>query len=316
MIYTVTLNPSIDYYLQVEEFLVGEVNRAEKNYKCPGGKGINVSRVLKRLDTDSIALGFIGGFTGRYIDRCLKNEGIYTDFIMIEEDTRINVKISGSERTDENGKSRVNSGTEINGQGPYIKTEKIDELFEKLNRLTDEDFVVLAGNVQRSIPRDIYSKIQKRCSKTNAKIIVDTTGEVLTLTLENRPFLIKPNLYELSEIFKSRINSKEEVINYGKKLIDLGAENVIVSMEGEGAILVSNMGAFYSIAPKGLVKNSVGSGDSLIGGFLANYSKSQNILESFKWGIAAGSATAFSQDLCKIEDVKRLLKEVNIKKLV
>lgn len=303
MIYTLTCNPSIDYFLQVENFEEGIINRAKINYKYPGGKGINVSRVLNRLGIESVALGFVGGFTGEFIENYLRDEGIDTDFININEDTRINVKVKSSKET------------EINGEGPRIEEKELTKLFHKLARLTSEDFLVLSGNVQSSIPRDIYSKIQEKCIEKNIKVIVDATGEALILTLKNKPFLIKPNRDELKEIIGAEITTKKDIIIHGKKLMDLGAENVIISMGKEGAILICRDGIYYAEAVKGTVKSSVGAGDSLVGGFLAEYTKSEDIIEAFKWGISAGSSTAFSLDLCTKENVEKLLKEINIIKL-
>ncbi|MCY6957297.1 1-phosphofructokinase [Clostridium brassicae] len=303
MIYTVTFNPSIDYYVKVEDFKLGEVNRCKSNYKYPGGKGINVSRVLKKLGSSSVALGFVGGFTGEYISQCLNNEGINIDFIKINEDTRINVKIKGNEET------------EINGEGPKITKEQLDELLKKIDKLTSEDFLVLAGNVQNSVDRSIYADIQERCLKNNVKVIVDTTGEALKLTLKNRPLLIKPNNHELGEIFNIDIKTEDEIIKYAEELLKLGAQNVIVSMGKKGARLVSKDGVYSSSAPKGELINSVGAGDSLIAGFISEYSRNFNIIEAFRVGIASGSATAFSQDLCTKEKVEELLETIIVNKV-
>ncbi|WP_432403850.1 1-phosphofructokinase [Wukongibacter sp. M2B1] len=303
MIYTITFNPSIDYILQVEDFSLGNVNRVTRDYKYPGGKGINVSRVLNNMKVKSKALGFIGGFTGEYIKNFLHNEGVDTEFIKVEGDTRINVKLKSNEET------------EINGAGPEIKEEDINKLFVKIEELTENDFVVLAGNIQNTLPNDIYAQIQKRCLDNRVKIIVDTTGEALTMTLKYKPFLVKPNVHELSEIFDAKISNMEEVIYYAEKLVEMGAENVIVSMAGDGALLICDEGVYHARAPKGIVKNSVGAGDSLIGGLLANYTDSLSIVEAFKMGVACGSATAFSNDLCKQEDVKELLEKIKIFKV-
>ncbi|TCO68267.1 1-phosphofructokinase [Marinisporobacter balticus] len=302
MIYTVTLNPSIDYVVQVEDFLLGSVNRVNNDYKYPGGKGINVSRVLKNMGVRSQGLGFIGGFTGEYIKRYLEDEDIETDFITVKGDTRINVKLKSDEET------------EINGSGPYIIEENINELLEKMNKLTEKDYLVLAGNIQKSLPRDIYSKIQQKCIENKVKVVVDTTGEALIATLKHHPFLIKPNKEELGEIFDVEMNTKEEIIHYAKNLMTMGAENVIISMAGEGALLICNEGVYHGSVPKGIVKNSVGAGDSLIAGFIASYSQNLNAEEAFRWGIASGSATAFSLDLCKKEEVEKLLDQVKINK--
>ncbi|MCY6483074.1 1-phosphofructokinase [Clostridium aestuarii] len=303
MIYTLTFNPSIDYIVHVKEFKVGEVNRVKKDYKYPGGKGINVSRVLNNLNVKSKALGFIGGFTGEYVKNFLESEGVDTNFISTEGDTRINVKL------------KANEETEINGSGPDIKEDDLKKLFKKLEKLTSDDFLILAGNVQKSLPIDMYAQIQKKCLNNNVKVIVDATGETLKCTLENNPFLIKPNNDELSDIFDTEINTREEIIYYGRKLSEMGAQNVIVSMASEGALLICNEGVYKASAPKGTVKNSVGSGDSLVAGFIAEYSKTLNVTEAFRWGVASGSATAFSVDLCKSEEVKNLIEQVNITKL-
>ncbi|MTK10762.1 MAG: 1-phosphofructokinase [Clostridiaceae bacterium] len=304
MIYTVTFNPSIDYVIKVENFTAGTVNRVVDENKYAGGKGINVSRVLNNLGIKSRALGFIGGFTGQFIESFLKKEEIYTDFIQVNGDTRINVKLSSNEET------------EINGSGPNISDEDLDKLFEKIDTLNSEDILVLAGNVQKSLQRNIYSQIQEKVKDKEVKVIVDTTGEALISTLKHKPFLIKPNNHELGEIFNIEIHKKEDIIKYSQRLREMGAQNVIISMAGEGALLICSEGVYHASAPKGIVKNSVGAGDSLIAGFLASYSKTQDITEAFKYGVASGSATAFSMDLCKREDVEKLLIQVKITKLL
>lgn len=304
MIYTITFNPSIDYIVEVEDFKTGKINRVKSNYKYPGGKGINISRVLNNFGIKNKALGFIGGFTGEYVKSFLEREGIDTDFIRVKGDTRINVKLKSNEET------------EINGDGPHISEENFNELLKKIEDLISNDFLVLAGNVQKTLPRDVYSQIQERCLKSNVKVVVDTTGEVLIKTLNNKPFLIKPNKQELSEIFNIEIKTQEEIIEYGKRLNEMGAQNVIISMAGDGAYFINAKNVYYAIPPKGIVRNSVGAGDSLIAGFLANYSQSLDLLEAFRWGVATGSATAFSLDLCKKEDAINLLDQVCIKKLI
>lgn len=303
MIYTVTFNPSIDYVIQVEEFKVGTVNRVCSDRKYAGGKGINVSRVLNNLGIKSKALGFIGGFTGKFIEDSLKKDGVYTDFIEIEGDTRINVKLKSGEET------------EINGAGPDIKERDIKKLFEKIKSLTCGDYIVLAGNVQKSLPKDIYSRIQQEALDSDVKVIVDTTGTALTATLKYKPFLIKPNIHELGDIFNVEIKEFKEAAHYGEKLRNMGVENVIISMGGDGALLICKEGVYHASSPKGIVKNSVGAGDSLVAGFLAEYSRSSKIIEAFKYGTAAGSATAFSMDLCQRKDVEKLISEINIIKL-
>lgn len=303
MIYTITFNPAIDYLIQLDNFQSGKVNRVESEYKYPGGKGINVSRVLNNLGVKSKALGFIGGFTGEYIINFLEKEGINTEFIKVKEDTRINIKLKSNEET------------EINGAGPSINEGHIYELFKIIDNLKCDDFIILAGNVQKNLPRDIYAQIQQRLLDKDVKVIVDTTEEALKATLKYNPFLIKPNKNELGELFNTKIDSEDEVIYYAKELIEMGSQNVIISMASKGALLVCSDGIYRALPPKGEVKNSVGAGDALIAGFLSSYSKDLNVLEAFKWGVAAGSATAFSMDLCKKEDAENLFKNVEISKL-
>ncbi|AND83894.1 1-phosphofructokinase [Clostridium tyrobutyricum] len=301
MIYTVTFNPSIDYVIQTENLILGDINRVDNEKKFAGGKGINVSRVLNNLGVSSKALGFIGGFTGKFIKDSLVNLGIFTDFIEVKEDTRINVKIKSKQET------------EINGAGPDIDKENLEKLFKKVENLKSEDFIVLAGNVQKSVPRDIYSRIQQRCK--NGKVAVDTTGSALTATLKYKPFLIKPNIHELGEIFERELKSSDEVIKYANELRKMGAQNVIISMGKDGAMLVCDEGVYKASAPKGTVKNSVGAGDSVVAGFLAEYTRSHSIVDAFKYGAASGSATAFSIDLCKKAFVEQLMAEINVTKL-
>lgn len=298
MIYTVTFNPAIDYTVELDTLSIGETNRSKFSYILPGGKGINVSRVLNNLDIENIALGFVGGFTGKFIEDYLKAKGLVTDFVYLEENTRINVKIK---TTDE---------TEINASGPTIDEKDLEEFYKKLNRLKEDDFLILAGNVQDSLPRDTYSNIQKRCASKGVRTIVDTTEEALTLTLENKPFLLKPNLHELESIFNVKIRDKSEAIIYAKKLLERGAQNIIVSMGGAGALFISREEVYFAEAPSGILKNSVGSGDSMIAGFIAKYIESKDLLESFKYSVAAGSATAFSKDLCTKLEVEELFEKV------
>ncbi|MDF2503675.1 1-phosphofructokinase [Clostridium sp.] len=303
MIYTVTFNPAIDYVINVNDFKPGEVNRVASEEKFAGGKGINVSRVLNNLGVKSKALGFIGGFTGKFIIDSLEAQGVDTDFVKVNGDTRINVKLKSNEET------------EINGGGPIITEEDLEKLFKIIGNLGDEDYLVLSGNVQKSVPRDIYSIIQQKCTSNKVKVIVDTTGEALVATLKNKPFLIKPNNHELGEIFDVELEEENDIITYAKKLREMGAENVIISMASKGALLICDSGVYHASPAKGTVKNSVGAGDSVIAGFLANYSKTSKIIEAFKWGATSGSATAFSKDLCKREDVEKYLEEVVITKL-
>ena len=303
MIYTVTFNPAIDYTLQLDNLDIGETNRSNSNYISPGGKGINVSRVLNNLDVGSIALGFIGGFTGRFVESFLNEQGLVTDFVYLKENTRINVKI------------KTNKETEINASGPDISERDLEELYKKLNKLKQGDFLVLAGSMQKNLPRDTYSKIQEKCSSKDIKVIVDTIGEALKMTLENKPFLLKPNLRELEEIFHVEIKDNSEIVLYARKLLEQGAQNVIVSMGGKGALFVSGEEAYFAEAPKGILQDSVGSGDSMVAGFIAKFIETKDSLEAFKYSIASGSATAFSKVLCTKEEVEDLFKDIVTEKL-
>ncbi|MGO1368749.1 MAG: 1-phosphofructokinase [Senegalia sp. (in: firmicutes)] len=303
MIYTVTFNPAIDYAIEIDQINFGETNRSKNTYIYPGGKGINISRVLNNLEVKSTALGFVGGFTGKYLEDYLSKDEIKTDFIHLDEFTRINVKL----------KSDIE--TEINASGPEISKEKLDEFYEKIDDLEDGDFLILAGNIQSSLRRDMYFDLQERLKEKDIHIIVDTTGEALKKTLSNKPFLIKPNIAELEEIFNVEIKGNDEIIKYGKKLLERGAQNVIVSMGGDGAILLTDSEIYFAKPIKGSLKNSVGAGDSMIAGFLSSYTKTKDVLNSFRWAVAAASATAFSTDLAKKEEVQELLERVNIERL-
>lgn len=303
MIYTVTLNPAIDYVIHVADFKPGEVNRVSADEKYAGGKGINVSRVLNNLGVKSKALGFIGGFTGKFIKDSLEIQGVDTDFTEVDGDTRINVKLKSNEET------------EINGNGPDISEKDLNKLFEQISSLTSDDYLVLAGNVQKSLPVDIYSIIQEKCFSKGVKVIVDTTGAALTSTLKYKPFLIKPNNHELGEIFNTELKTREDIIEHAQKLREMGAQNVIISMAAEGALLICDSGVYHASPAKGTVKNSVGAGDSVIAGFLANYSQTSDLLEAFRWGATAGSTTAFSMDLCEKKDFEHYLPQVIVTKL-
>ena len=300
MIYTITFNPALDYIVKMDEFNLGHVNRSNNEFVYAGGKGINVSIVLNNLEVKSKALGFIAGFTGDEIERRVREFGCDTDFIKLKEGmSRINVKI----------KADVES--EINGGGPDISEEALEELYGKLDTLTSGDILVLAGSIPKTMPTDVYERIMERLQEKNVKFIVDTTGESLLKVLKYNPFLIKPNHHELGELFGVKINSKEEVIEYAKKLKDMGAQNVIISMAGDGAVLINSNGdVTTSNVPKGVVKNSVGAGDSMVAGFIAGYLNSEKIEDGFKLGVATGSASAFSEGLATKDYVYELLEQV------
>lgn len=301
MIYTVTFNPSLDYIVEADNFTLGKINRTVKEYIFPGGKGINVSMVLKNLGIDNIALGFIAGFTGKEIESGVQKHGCKTDFIRIPNGiSRINVKIKSKEES------------EINGQGPDIMEEHLEHLIKKLDELEENDILVLAGSIPTALPEDIYERILKRLEHKKVKVVVDATKDLLRNVLKYHPFLIKPNHHELGEMFGVTMRTKDEIIHYAKKLRNLGARNVLVSMAGEGAILVAHDGLVYeNAAPKGKVINSVGAGDSMVAGFISGSLKNGNMKEAFLMGIAAGSASAFSPYLATKEKVNALLKDLN-----
>ena len=300
MIYTITFNPALDYIVKMDEFNLGHVNRSNNEFVYAGGKGINVSIVLNNLEVKSKALGFIAGFTGEEIERRVRDFGCDTEFIKLKEGmSRINVKI----------KADVES--EINGGGPDISSEALEELYKKLDTLTAGDILVLAGSIPKTMPTDVYERIMERLQEKDVKFIVDTTGESLLKVLKYNPFLIKPNHHELGVLFGVKLNNKEEVIEYAKKLKDMGAQNVIISMAGDGAVLIdSNGGVTTSNVPKGVVKNSVGAGDSMVAGFIAGYLNSGKIEDGFKLGVATGSASAFSEGLATKDYVYELLEQV------
>lgn len=302
VIYTVTFNPSIDYIIQLDNLKIGGLNKVIQDFKFPGGKGINVARVLNNLGVKSKAIGFIGGFTGGYLIDFLQKEGLETDFIVVDGDTRINVKIKSNEET------------ELNAGGPEISDKALLELIEKISSLPKDTFVVLAGNIQKGLSQDAYAKIMK-AAISNKHFIVDAVGQALLKTLQYKPFLIKPNKEELGDIFKVEIRTLEDVVFWGKKLLALGAQNVIISLDKEGAVLFNKEQQYYASAPNGKAVNTVGAGDSLIGGFLSKYVEDYNLIEAFRYGVASGSATAFSVDLCKKDQVDRLLPEVKLNKI-
>lgn len=297
MIYTVTFNPSLDYIVTVKDFTCGVVNRTCDEIIYPGGKGINVSMVLKNLGYESTALGFFAGFTGEKIDKLLQEKGITSDFISVEKGmSRINVKLRSKEET------------EINGRGPEIGEKDIQKLYKKLDELKDGDILVLAGSIPDTMPESMYKDIMDYLSDRDLKIVVDATRDLLINVLEYYPFMIKPNNHELGEIFDVKLEKKEDVVKYAKLLQEKGARNVLVSMAGEGAVLVAEDDEVYMAdAPKGKVKNSVGAGDSMVAGFIAGYLENKNYMDAFKMGVCTGSASAFSEELATKTEVVELL---------
>ncbi|MNW44921.1 Tagatose-6-phosphate kinase [compost metagenome] len=294
MIYTVTLNPSIDYIVEVEDLKLGELNRMTRDLKLPGGKGINVSRVLNQLGVQNKAIGFLGGFTGRYIDDWLSKESILSDFVFVADDTRINIKLKSGQET------------EINGSGPIIRETEAEALLQKLVKLSAEDIVILSGSVPPSLGGDFYERLISVCKQNKAEFVIDTTGMALKKALIHQPLLVKPNHHELAELFGVTINSREEIIVYGRKLLEAGAKHVLVSMAGEGALFITGNKVYHANAPEGIVKNSVGAGDSMIAGFVGTLSLTGDLLEAFRAGVASGSATAFSDDLADQEHIEQL----------
>ena len=299
MIYTVTFNPAIDYIAKVNNLEKNEINRAISEKILAGGKGINVSIVLKNLGIESIALGFIAGFTGQEIKRRVEEFGIKTDFVDIPDKfSRINVKLQS------NIDGVITEETAINGEGPKILEQEVNEFMKKIENIEKDDFLVLAGSVSRNMQDDIYEKICIKVKEKGAKIVADATGKLLVNVLKHNPFLIKPNKKELEEIFEKEITTDEEVVLYARKLQEMGAENVLISMDKDGAILITkDKKLLYSEAPKGNVVNSVGSGDSMVAGFITGYLKYKDYEKALKLGIASGSASAFSKNLATKEEI-------------
>ena len=296
MIYTVTFNPSLDYIVSMNGFELGRTNRTTGEQMFPGGKGINVSIVLGNLGIENTALGFTAGFTGEQIEREVQKIGLRTDFIHIEEGfSRINVKLKDYD------------GTEINGMGPEIGKMHVKELFGKLDRLGAGDILVLAGSIPKSLPDSIYSDILGRLQDKGVLFVVDATRDLLLNVLQYKPFLIKPNNYELGEIYDVTLETREEVVPYARKLQEKGARNVLVSMAGQGAVLVDEKNAVHTLAaPQGKLVNAVGAGDSMVAGFVAGWTKQQDYDYAFRMGIAAGSASAFSELLATRQEIEQV----------
>ena len=299
MIYTVTLNPSIDFIVRIDKVEIGEVNRMESDDKFAGGKGINVSRILQRLGIDNTATGFIGGFTGRFVTDSLDAEGIKTKFVAVDQDTRINVKIKADQET------------EINGTGPVINDYQLAELEAILSSVSADDVVVFAGSAPSNLGNKVYNKLIPLVRETGAQVVCDFEGQTLLDSLVYQPLLVKPNNHELGEIFGVELKDRQSVIPYGKKLQKMGAVNVLISMAGEGAVLIAENGDVYEEpAPKGKLINGVGAGDSMVAGFMAGYMEKQDYEYAFHMGIAAGSASAFSENLATREEIEAVYQQI------
>ncbi|MCI9408975.1 MAG: 1-phosphofructokinase [Oscillospiraceae bacterium] len=305
MIYTVTFNPAVDYVVHTGEIAMGGVNRTKSEEIYFGGKGINVSMVLSKLGIKSRALGFVAGFTGDAIEKGVAEQGIETDFVHLENGfSRINVKIKSGNT------ALPCTETELNGQGPEIDSKALDLLFDKIDNISDGDTIILAGSIPGSMPADIYEKILERLQNKNIKAVVDATKDLLVNVLKYKPFLVKPNNHELGEIFGVTLKTNGEIAEYAQKIKDMGARNVLVSMAGDGALLLDENGKKHICGVcKGTVKNSVGAGDSMVAGFVAG-SELNDYEYALKLGTAAGGATAFSDGLAEKELIDELLKQL------
>lgn len=303
MIYTVTLNPAVDYVVFVPEFQSGDLNKATRDYKFPGGKGINVSRVLKNLGTSSINLGFVGGFTGEFIQEKLLQEKLKTNFVPIKAENRINVKL------------KSNQETEINGQAPLIEQDELAHFMSQLSNLTLEDLVVFSGSIPQGVPKNIYQMCLEILEKNHVPFVLDISSSELLELVAYHPELIKPNHHELAEIFQTSFSNLEEMLPYGEKLVTMGAKNVLVSMGKEGAVLFNQAGTYLAPGMTGELINSVGSGDSMVAGFIQSYWTNHDSVSALKLGVAAGSATAFTEDLASGEEILNILDRVTVYKL-
>lgn len=306
MIYTLTLNPAIDYYIDMGEFELGKLNKINNAYTLPGGKGINVSKVLKNFEVENVALGFYGGFTGNYIKTHLKDYGIKDNFICLEEDTRINIKLKTS-----------NSESEISGKSPNISDKDIEELFKLIENIKEKDILILSGSVPNSISNSIYKDIIDLLkNKNDIKIILDSRDEAFKKAIKSGVFLSKPNKNELKEYFNKEINDFDDIVFYSKKLLEEGAQNLIVSMGKEGSILITKDSIYRGNAPDAKLISSVGAGDSMVAGIVYGINKGLSIEESYKYAIASGSATACSEGLTSFDTMNKFLNKVKINKIM
>lgn len=303
MIYTITLNPALDYSLETSKFDLGKLNLSEKAYFLGGGKGINVSKVLKNFNVESTAIGFLGGFTGNFIKEELKEKNIKEDFVEVLGNTRVNIKIKTGEIE-----------TELAGLSPEINENHVLALKEKLGNIQDGDILVLSGSVPKSLKTTIYKELVEGLDK-DIKVILDTRGDAFVETLKVKPFLVKPNHHELEEFCGKELHSLEEIVEGARTIQKLGVQNVIVSMGKDGSILLTEDSVYKGNVPKGTLKNSVGAGDSMVAGLVSKLAQDESLLEAYKFGIASGSATAFSHNLATKDEVLALLNQINIIKV-
>lgn len=303
MIYTVTCNPSLDYIVTVEDFRLGTLNRTGRELIVPGGKGINVSMVLKNLGMDSIALGFSAGYTGEMIERLLRDRCVRTDFVRLPCGlSRLNVKLKAG-----------GCETEINGQGPVVSEEALQSFYRKLDGTRQGDILVLAGSIPGGMPTTLYCDILAYLADKELKIVVDAAGELLTQACKQHPFMVKPNREELAQIFGAKICTKEDAAEYGSRLLRLGAQNVLVSLGGDGAVLLTGDGRqYYARPPKGEVVNTVGAGDSMVAGFLTGFLETGDMGRAFLYGLCTGSASAYSAEMAEKQQVEQMLKTVQL----
>ena len=303
MMYTVTVNPALDYVLQLEKVNTGEVNRTNDCQFLAGGKGINVSQILNQLKIDNTAWGFVGGFTGTELVRQLNQKQIVSDFVKISDTTRVNVKIH----------AEVES--EINAAGPQITEQEIAAFKSRLTDLNEGDIVVMSGSLTPSLGADFYKDLLPTIKEAGAEFVVDTTGQALLDTLEYKPLVIKPSHHELADLFGVTFNSNEEMLTYAKKLLDMGAQNVMISMAKDGGYLVTQDGVYHAAGAKGVAVNSVGAGDSMIAGFVGTYFETKNPVEAFRIGMACGAATAFTKDIAVKSQIDAVLPQIKVEEV-
>lgn len=300
MIYTITANPAIDYVVTAKNIELGTVNRMNTSIFLPGGKGINVSRILQQLDIPTTALGFIGGFTGAFIQEQLQADGLQTCFTPIQDTSRLNVKLH--EKVE----------TELNGLGPCIRAEEVADFQAQLKQLQPGDVVVMSGSLPRQLPETFYQDLIPLIHAQGAEFVIDTTGQALLDTLSAGPLVVKPNHHELAALFHTSLSDLTDIARYGRKLLHMGAQNVLISMAGDGALLITKNKMYHAKAPGGTVVNSVGAGDAMLAGFTGTYATTQDLVQSFKIGLACGSATAFTKDLAQHQQIIALLNQIHI----